>query len=256
MTLVLTEISEFGIAMATDSALTHTFKFEGEQKKRVYHGAVKLLRISSLQAGLSVWGLASFDYIPVEYYLKKFLKNNEGKFNSLKDLAMLLENDLRALFPSIDISKHPSGTFGIHLAGFEDVKGEKLPSFWHIHNGFSQHYSGIDPTKINANNDRPPAKILPGRFFRTRNGSIENYVKIFGSLEIFFNQLRADGFVIPDYSTLDVTPLQARAEYLRFHIRTMSDIYKLSNVPIPGSIGGAVVTLTISKDGIQNYEKR
>jgi len=47
MTLVLTEVSSFGVAMAADSAVT----FDSE---RVYVGAQKLLPVSQLDAGLSI----------------------------------------------------------------------------------------------------------------------------------------------------------------------------------------------------------
>jgi hypothetical protein len=45
-----------------------------------------------------------------------------------------------------------------------------------------------------------------------------------------------------------------RAEYLRFQIRTVSGIYKLSNMfPL---IGGPITTLTISSRGFESYETR
>jgi len=49
MTLVLSEVSYFGVAMAADSAVTFG-------TGRVYIGAQKLLRVPQIDAGLSVWG--------------------------------------------------------------------------------------------------------------------------------------------------------------------------------------------------------
>ncbi len=57
MTLVLTEISKTGIAMAADSALTKDRPLPGKQVNvpRVYTGAKKLFQIPKLKAGISIW---------------------------------------------------------------------------------------------------------------------------------------------------------------------------------------------------------
>jgi hypothetical protein len=60
--------------------------------------------------------------------------------------------------------------------------------------------------------------------------------------------------------------LESRGEYLRFWIKTITEIYRLSNarrrvLPQPvtsgdASIGGPVTVLTISKEGITSFYTR
>jgi len=255
MTLILTELSEFGIAMAADSAVTHIIDYPGGVGARVYRGAVKLLPVQSLQAGISVWGIGALSGVPIDNHLRNFLHDNRSNYSSLRELAFLLQDELRRWVPDIDVDSHPLGTIGIHLAGFENVGNQQLPTFWHIHNGRSQALpdSNIDPRRINANHDRPPQRYPPGHFYITRNGDFQLYSRVFVAFERLFNSLRQSGFVIPDANTLAVTPLRARAEYLRFQIKTVAEIYKMSNVPVPGSISGEVTTLTLTDSGIEMY---
>lgn len=84
----------------------------------------------------------------------------------------------------------------------------------------------------------------------TRNGDYRLYAELFEVVENFFNsRVRPLGIQIPYPLTLDTI-----VDYLRFQIKTVSEIYKLSNL-VPG-IGGPVTTLTISEQGITSYETK
>src|SRR3989304_2612628 len=53
MTLILTELSNYGIAMATDSAITETLlKPDGTVGDKDYYGARKLFTVPKLSAGI------------------------------------------------------------------------------------------------------------------------------------------------------------------------------------------------------------
>ncbi len=84
-----------------------------------------------------------------------------------------------------------------------------------------------------------------GRIPITRNGDYILYGQIFGLLERLFQQLLPYGIRIPNSHNLN-----DRAEYLVFQIRTVSEIYRLSNL-VPG-IGGKIYFLTINQDGIHS----
>lgn len=256
MTLIVTELSADGIAMAADTAMTVFFKPPRRRRyPRVLRGAVKLLPVPSLNAGISYWGFGQLGAVPTDDWLRCFLRRNRGQYTSMATLASLLESELRRCVRSINLTNHPNGTFGIHLAGFVSTQSGPLPAFYHIHNGPSQALptAQINPRLINANFDRPPQVYPPGVFYRTRNGDFRLYAVVFQGLENLFNQLGRQGFVIPYPSALHVSQLRARAEYLRFHIKTMAKIYEMSNVTVPGSIGEEVTTLTISSRGIEEY---
>jgi len=56
MALILTEFSPYGIAMATDSALTrYVLKPDGTVGGKDYYGARKLFVVPKLNAGISCW---------------------------------------------------------------------------------------------------------------------------------------------------------------------------------------------------------
>ncbi len=228
MTLIITELSADGIAMAADTAITLFFNPPSRRRyPRVLRGAVKLLPVPRLNAGISYWGFGQLGGMPTDDWLRSFFRRNRGQYTSMTSLASLLESELRRCVRPINLMRHPNGTFGIHLAGFVSTQSGILPAFYHIHNGPSQALPAapINPTLINANFDRPPQVYPPGVFYRTRNGDFRLYAVVFQALENLFNYLGRQGFVIPHPSALHVSPLRARAEYLRFHIKTMAKIY-------------------------------
>ena len=256
MTLILTELSRFGIAMAADSAvMVPSLAPSGRWIPRPLTGVRKLFPIHKLQAGVSVWGLGKIDTIDTDIWLYNFIISNEGKYSTLRDFVFLLQDELRRYIPDIDPNSY--GTIGFHVAGFVEWKGRKLPTLYHVHNGRSQvledrgQASQIDPRRVNANHDISPEECEKlfdqGMACITRNGDYEMYAALSELVEDFFSELREKGFRVPHPPSL-----KARAEYLRFWIKTMSEIYNLSNI-IPG-IGGSVTSLIISERGIEGYE--
>lgn len=160
--------------------------------------------------------------------------------------------------PDIDVQRNSLGTIGFHLAGYVEHEGRRLPTFYHIHNGISQALQArgiqIDARRVNANHDFPPRPLRQGEFYTTRNGDFQMYALMNQQLRILFDNLRRQGFRIPNHQSMDESPLRARAEYLRFWIKMVSEIYRLSNI-FPG-IGGEVTTLTILHQNIETYETK
>ena len=244
MTLILTELSEFGIAMAADSAVTVPAKWpDGEIRYRAYTGAVKLRPVLELNAGISVWGMGKIGDFDTDIWLGDFVRRKGSKVTSLRDFAQALQDELRNILGETD------KRLGFHLAGYVHVGKEMRPTFYHIHNGPSERVKDIDPRKFNANLDFPPNPIPPGGGYLTRNGDYQLYARLFELVDGFFRSLQNEDIFIPYPPSLE-----ARAEYLRFQIKTVSEIYNLSNL-LPG-IGGDVKTLTILPAGITSYETK
>lgn len=244
MTLVLTELGRFGIAMAADSAVTFTNPQTG--LLQVVPGAAqKLQMVPYLAAGISCWGLGAIDNIPTDQWLFNFIASNQG-VQTLHDFANELARQLNDRIPS---PPRGQGCLGFHLAGFEVYNGSPTPSFYHIHDGLSQvlAYRGveIDASRFNANPDFPPNIFAMTGYSLTRNGDIALYAEIFGSLESLFRNLQRLGISIPHSQDLEDS-----ARYLVFQIRTVAEIYRLSNL-IPG-IGGQIHYLTINPQGFQS----
>lgn len=241
MSLVLTLISEFGITMAADSAVIESVN----TGHRVLYGIKKLQPIHYLKAGISCWGKGAIENISTDMWLEDFISANQH-ITTLDDFALTLQNKLREVVGVIE-----QNSLGFHLAGFVETPQGKLPTFYHVHNGPSQYkHIHIDPVLFNANLDMPPAECQSGFSKITRNGDYQLYAKLFNIVERFFDsQVRPLGIQIPYPLNLN-----SLAEYLRFQIKTVSEIYKLSNI-VPG-IGGPLITLNISEQGIMGYETK
>ncbi len=277
LTLIITELHRFGaergIAMAADTAITEDSKtVDGLIEDRAFFGLTKLLPVQKLNAGISYWGWtkmapSSKSGVWMDWWLKNFLVTKWGDYNSLNDLAGLLEKELRKLVPpmsndELNISEG-IGNGGIHLAGFVEHDKEKVPCFWHIHNGISQVLGDkIDPHIVNANYDCPPEKYLElerrGASYQTRNGDYQPYAHFFDKhLSAYCKELyAAEGYIVP------IPTIDFAANFLRTQIRFISGIYEVAGINDKGSIkrvangiGGNVITLTLTKDGIQNYKE-
>lgn len=248
MTLVLTELSELGIAMAADSAMSIK-NLQTGLAHAIPNAAQKLQVIPYLNAGISCWGLGTIAGQPTDEWLRQFIASN-ASLDTLENFATELAVQLNAQVPP---NTSGDNRLGFHLAGFEEYNGEPTPSFYHIHDGPStalkRRSIQVDPNRFNANHDMPPElyqeQARAGFARITRNGDYQLYAKIFGLLESFFRQLRPMGIIVPDSQNL-----ADRAEYLVFQIRTVSQIYRLSNL-VPG-IGGGIHFLTICQQGIHS----
>lgn len=265
MTLVLSELSRFGIAMAADSAITFLEPLpSGNSRLRVVMDANKLQLIPKLNAGISVWGQGSVrvgdDVIQMDTWIENFIAEKEDDYDSLDSFANLLASEARNYVQPIDVSQHPWGTVGFHLAGFVDYEGEPTPTFYHIHNGRSQALEMRgeivdDPSVINANHDFPPymARAFSGRllWYRTRNGDLRIYNRLFGLLEAFLRGLERESQIVVPHST----SITDRARWLKFQIKTMAELYEFSNLEVR-VIGGDIATLTITVDGTIDFHER
>jgi hypothetical protein len=206
-----------------------------------------------LNAGVSVWGQGSIDTTPTDIWLQDFIDNQKANYNSISDFATLLQNELRQHISPINIQTDPFGTIGFHLAGFVDHKGTPTPTFYHVHNGTSTALSArgitINPAIINANHDLPPQMAQPlissGGVYITRNGDFTIYAALFQHLNTFLQALSQYRILTIPHSR----DLSERAEWLRFQIRTMSELYRLSNMHLP-TIGGKIDTLLITPKGV------
>ena len=246
MTLVLTELSHLGIAMAADSAVTFTYPQTGVSFAEP-NLARKLQAIPYLNAGISCWGMGEISGISTDNWIENFIDDHKT-ITSLKDFADQLAEALNAQLPPNETGVN---RLGFHVAGYEPYNDVATPSFYHVHDGpsttLAQRGIVVNPNQVNANHDVSPEiykqSLIRGEIPITRNGDYILYANIFGLLEEFFQQLIPHGIRIPNSHNLD-----DRAEYLVFQIRTVSEIYRLSNL-VPG-IGGKIYFLTINPDGV------
>lgn len=258
MTLVLTDVSRFGVAMAADSAVT--FKFH-DGSTRSYIGAQKLLPVHQIDAGLSIWGKAKVNNVDADIWLQNFIQNEVSNGMRLWDMANQLAEKLNQAFGRVLDER-----MGIHVGGFDEKNGKRGPAFYHIHNG--HHRAGVrngqivyipdeDPPirKFMAHPDHPPG----GEYRMTRNGDFAIFAFLYDRINPLFDAIRNK----TDFAFPHPPSLEAKGEYLRFWIKTVIEVYRLSNyrpriLPQPAtagdaSIGGPVTVLTISESRIDSF---
>jgi hypothetical protein len=253
MTLVLTEISQYGIVMGADSAVTcETQLPSGERGHRVLFGIQKLFPIPYLKAGVSCWGYGQIGNMDTDVWLNDFIQRLEGRVTTLREFALCLQDELRATIRP----QSGQSECGFHLAGFVEEQGRFVPDFWHIHNGPSEYFTNIDATLFNANHDLAAARAQ-GRYdpnnanmiYITRNGDYQFYAAWWEAFErVIDNFLRGQDIQVPKPT------LHGRVEYVRFQIRSISEIYGMSML-LP-SIGGEIYTLAIDASGIRSFDRR
>lgn len=273
MTLIITELSPFGIAMAADTAVTGSCVNErGTLDDRAFFGLTKLIPIKKLEAGISYWGWAkmpldSTNGVWMDWWLTHYLAENHNNYNTISELANLLEQELRTRIPRVsadDIKIGSNNIGGIHIAGFDGEEGKKAPCFWHIHNGPSQAlpHKKLDTYIVNANYDCPPEKYLSfsgGAIYSTTNGDIEAFARFSRKhFNEYLRELKKEMDIVVPISTLSF-----RAEFLRVQIRFISELYAIAGIKEGGylkqmvkGIGGKVTTLTITENAIQEYSTR
>ena len=231
--------------MAADSAVTMINNVTGAIYARP-NSAIKLQIIPYLNAGISCWGQGTIAGLSTDQWLSNFISVNSRR-RQLGAFARELERQLNS-----QAVPNANGSLGFHLAGFENYQGNLTPSFYHIHDGPSTTLAGrnipVVPNRFNANHDLSPSLVLQSvknQNLITRNGDYQIYAQIFDLLDNFFLQLIPSGIIIPHSQNL-----HDRADYLVFQIRTVSEIYRLSNL-VPG-IGGGIHYLTINVNGIHS----
>ena len=270
MTLIITELSRLGIIMVGETAQTVTSMAPNHTvQDRSFFGLVKVIPVPKLQAGLSYWGWAK---VPpddqehetwLDWWLQDLIQRRATEYDTIEDLANLLETQLRLVIPRMtepELTECPDGNIGVHLAGFIETDGNRLPCFWHIHNGRSQRLPDkqLDPHIINANYDIPSQRYDTGTAI-TRNGDIEAYIRFFdGHLQEYITEVQQEMGIIIPYPTLG-----SRAEFWSAQIKFISALYEASGYigreglsrMIKG-IGDQVTTLTINESGIASYFTR
>jgi len=238
MTLIITEVSRYGIVMVADSAITSITTKNGNihSINIEENGATKLSKIDYLNAGISWWGLATISEKGTEEWINEFIEKNKNDCKSVSEFAKKLEKELRNVLGKIDTE------LGFHLAGYEASSRGNLPSFYHITNSAKNDCFDHSTKEFEAQPDYTPEKYDPTIFKITRNGAYFIYANISNMLQQFFNQIAAtQGIMIPGEQSLD-----GREEYLRFYMEMIKKIFTISN--LEQTIGGKVASLKIDSN--------
>jgi len=256
MTISITEVFPDGVVMIADSAESHEIIGpEASYKYTVFTRVHNLQVIKSLDSGMSLWTKSSappenrIDHL----WLTHFIERHGAGCSSLSDFAILLQNELRRCIAPIDVKDYPSGTLGLHLAGYVNFNGKSTPTFYHIHNGMSRALASrgieINPSIVNANHDLPPNIVQEyfskGMSILYRNGDwVSSCPSSFGGAsELSENSLQRN-----DPKTANSSDSE-QFEFLPFRLETMFDRNRLNLKHLP-PIGRKIDTILITAKGV------
>ena len=265
MTLVLTEVSGVGIAMAADSAITRYFK--GKVVEVDQQGWSKLLHVPSISAGISYWGMIGA-LTPTQFdtWLRRVIKS--GSYSDLPSFADCLADALNHACHGKPLAEGQD--VGIHVAGYSEWSdGVKRPVFFHVHNGNARmlvhnkkdeggrvvavHREWVsEPRKLFEKHQDFPMRAISleenlaflQRGYLTRNGQYFLYAIISEHLSQAFKYIN----LIPKVSIPgDPSRLGSRKGFLHTMLDIMIQIYRCSNQW--RTVGGTVTSLAIGPGG-------
>lgn len=239
MTLVITELSPFGITMVADSAVTFNETLpSGISIGRVLNGARKLQFIPYLSAGISVWGIGSIPPSPggvsTDLWLFDFIERRSS-CQSIDEFANTLAEELQ------DTIGNVQEPMGFHLAGYVEREGLSLPTFYHIRN-VEGTYVRYEFHNFISGHDFPPRVLAGNEILLIRNGDYGPYANLVHAVDEALPRIQATtGLSIPFPS------LQGRMAYQKAWLKFVSDLYASSG--ILRTIGGEIETIGILPTG-------
>jgi hypothetical protein len=137
MTLIVSEVSKFGIAMTADSAITEQYPTSWALSSgkppppTVRTGAQKIVPIQSINAAISVWGFGTVGMpndldaqIPIDCFLQDFAESIRSGV-SLDDVGYRLVNIVNQRIKIGQIRG------GFHLAGYSEENSKRFPALYH-----------------------------------------------------------------------------------------------------------------------------
>ncbi|HVU17386.1 MAG TPA: hypothetical protein VHD32_10695 [Candidatus Didemnitutus sp.] len=275
MTLILTEVSAAGIAMAADSAISY-FNPNGTISRVDHKGWRKVLWVPRIRAGVSYWGfIGQVTRQRFDEWLEERIRRLQ--YQDLLGLAQFLADELNTKCGNQPLG--PNQCVGIHVAGYHPwADGVRRPTFYHVHNGHGHiQWAGGVPVPALDLQGQPSARLLPtnhswvwdprklfavhydypgapathaaklapfnARGYLTRNGDIGHYILIGEALRNVCTSVNAvPGLRIPS----DPTRIGPRLGFLKMEIETAAAFYKCSTMS--RVIGGKVLTLGIRPD--------
>jgi hypothetical protein len=234
MTLVITEISKFGVVMAADTAETRVVKARsGAHYTRIKFGSPKLFPIPAINGGVLFWGAGEIllggsgvSRIPTDVWLEDFI---------VSERCQNLEQFSYTLKRTINVLHGPEApALGFHVAGVDrTVSGTAAPIFYRIvnrdrHGGHTPEFE-IERRDTFPHLEQQPT-VLP-------DGDDGVYVDLQERIAAGSPLLSKRGDPIPRAS------LRGRAEYQAAWVRLVSDLYQSAG--LSRTIGGKVTTLAV-----------
>jgi hypothetical protein len=266
MTLVLTELSTAGIAMAADSAITRLSN--GTIDEIDQEGWRKILRVPKIRAAISYWGMiGSVTQVQFDIWLQRVIAE-EDNYDNLAELAEYIVRKLNEACNNQPLNNGEDT--GIHVAGYQQwADGVERPFFYHVHNGHGRFNvqekrdnNGnllsvnpiwqSDPRKLfEAHQDFPyPTQPIEMSLdvlqdgYITRNGAFFIYAVLWQQMQYAFQYInKIQNVSLPR----DPSNISSRKGFLHIMLQMMIQFYRCSNQS--RIVGGEVTSLGIGPNG-------
>ena len=151
MSLVLTELSNAGIVMVADSAISIR-NLETNCIEAHSTDWLKVIKVPKLKAGVAYWGTVGLisGSTPFDKFLQRIVEG--AHYTTLEEFAEAIACALNKACKEKPLKDE---AVGVHVAGYSRWSdGELRPTFYHVHNGHGeiqimQQYDGsISPPRI------------------------------------------------------------------------------------------------------------
>ena len=209
MTLVVSDVSKYGIVMVGDSAITR----RSGTGVSVTSDAVKVQYSAEANIGFAMWGRANVGLTRMDFWLRDFIANEIQTGNTIEDvgqrLTIALNKDIAA-----GGGVTPSDIRGIHIAGYRDDK----PVLFHIHGSAPLVFHHDYPDDQNVTPDDFMLILKNGGEAHLRNGLHTHFAILYESSRVFAGGLKAALSVDFPQPTL-----RGRLDYYKILVRFVAD---------------------------------
>jgi hypothetical protein len=238
MTLVVSEVTGFGIVMVGDSAVT----VRTDDQPRIYTGAAKVQYSRDANVGFAMWGRACVGGQTQDTWLSQFI----ASIRTAEPLGVIAQRLADELNAELSREGRPWSELrrGIHIAGYVD----RLPHLYHVHTGdptLPQHELQVfkDFPYIHAEDlDAYRTRLETVGGYHLRNGFYELFGTLFDAVYRYTEVLRPLGFTWPNGS------LDHRVSLYRLLVRFVSDTL-VADGRLP-SVGGEIQALAFTERGL------
>lgn len=234
MSLTITDITEYGIVMVADTALSEilpdtSYNAAFGFRERALFGARKLFGHPNARAGLATWGAGTLTgSVATQFFIEKFLEDHAA-VDTVEGLAEDLRVVLNAFYGA------GPAALGVHLAG---MVNDGITVCYEIRNA-DPPYNGktrdFDVVTLKA-----PGPVTADARYLVAGGDLRLFDPLTEAIEAALAAVRVSGLKIPADS------LEARRDFFAAHVRFVSDLY--ASARKLRSIGGEVTALKITND--------
>lgn len=253
MTLVLSEVSKFGVVMVADSAITTTHNEDeklpsGEKiPKYVRLGSEKVKRIPKYPAGISFYGMGRIAGLPTDIWMEDYLKHEIKDALTLDQVGERFTETVNETF--FKHKQHDLG--GFHFGAVVDAGTDHAyPILYHI-------FRDKNDEPFRLQKDNPDGRDIPidrwrshldlGHTYYLRNGLHEPFAVLQDRIfDAMYELTGRYGIQVPYPPTLTV-----HERFDRLQLGLMCDLISMSNHI--ASVGRPITSLTIDLDGNVNF---